>query len=86
MKGGVEIFGFADLFFWFGFSVFALQNCGFSAFGVFAGLLQFSLWFSVFVNNDCGFLDFSVQCIQYGFSGFVVWPFLLYCEMLGDIC
>ena len=36
----------------------------------FAGFPQFSLWFSVFVNGDNGFLDFSVQCIQYGFSGF----------------
>ena len=28
--GGIGIFGFADLAnFWFGFSVFALKNCGF---------------------------------------------------------
>ena len=29
-EGGIGIFGFADLAnFWFGFSVFALKNCGF---------------------------------------------------------
>ena len=29
-EGGIGIFGFADLpNFWFGFSVFALKNCGF---------------------------------------------------------
>ena len=30
-EGGIGVFGFADLAnFWFGFSVFALNNCGFS--------------------------------------------------------
>ena len=42
----------------------------FRCLGRFAGFLQFILWFSVFVKNDSGFLDFSVQCFQYGLSGF----------------
>lgn len=56
----------------FGFAVSALKNCGFlvSVSCAVCGFspVEFSLWISVFVDSDCGF--FSVQCIQYGFSGF----------------
>ena len=42
IEGGVGIFGFADLAnFWFGFSVFALKNCGFSVL-VFRAVCGFS--------------------------------------------
>ena len=43
--------------FWFGFSVFALQNYVFSVLVFFPvyGFLQFRLGFSVFVKNDGGF-------------------------------
>ena len=71
-EGGVGSFGFPDLAnFWFGFSVFALKNCGFrfGCFGRFAGFLQFSLWFSVFVNSDGGFKILLPNSF-YGFSGF----------------
>ena len=41
-EGGVWIFGFADLAnFWFGFSVSALKNCGFSVL-VFLAVCGFS--------------------------------------------
>ena len=41
-EGGVGIFGFADLAnCWFGFSVFALKNCGFSV-SVFRAVCGFS--------------------------------------------
>ena len=41
-EGGFGIFGFADLAnFWFGFSVFALKNCGFSVL-VFCAVCGFS--------------------------------------------
>ena len=56
---------------WFGVSVFALKNCGFSVWSLpwFAGFLEFSLWFSVFVNNDGGFrIFYPVQILR--FSGF----------------
>ena len=66
MEGGVGIFGFADLAnVWFGFSVFAFENCGFSV----CGFLEFSYWFSVFVHNEDGFSGFFFQSF-YGFSGF----------------
>ena len=54
-EGDVGIFGFTDLAnVWFGFPVFALENCGFSVWGPprFAGFLECSLWFSIFVNKD----------------------------------
>ena len=42
-EGGVGILGLADLAnVWFGFSVFAIENCGFFGFGVFYGLRVFS--------------------------------------------
>ena len=71
-EGNVGIFGFADLtdfWPWFGFSVFALKNCGFTVWCLvqFAGVLQFSpCWgvFRIFLSNA-----FSVQCI-YGLTGF----------------
>ena len=49
-RGGVGIFGFADL-------------ANFWCLARFAVFFQFCLWFSVFVNNDGGFSDCFVQCI-----------------------
>lgn len=47
-------------FFWFGFSDFALTNCGFRALVGLQVFFQSSLRFSVFVSNDGGFSEFSV--------------------------
>ena len=72
-EGGLGIFGFSDLAnVWFGFSVFALENCGFRFWCLarFEGFLQFSLWFSVFVNNDGGFRIFCPVHFTF-FSAFV---------------
>ena len=80
--GGIGIFGFADLAnVWIGFSVFALENYGFSVWGFprFADFLQFSVWFSVFVNNDGVFSDFFVQ----SFTIFLVLPRKLHPAVAG---
>ena len=75
-EGSVGIFGFADLAnVWSGFSVFALENCGFAVWGPprFAGFLECSLWFSVFVRKD-GDFSVSLSSASYGFAKEVTSP------------
>ena len=65
--------GFSVSHFWFGFSDFALWKLRFVGFGVLGGLRVFSnlaFGFRFLSTMMAVFLDFSVQCIQYGFSGF----------------
>ena len=70
-RGGVGIFGFADLAnFWFGFAVFALKTAVFRFWCLvrFAGFLQYRLWFLPTIM--VGFQIFLPNAF-YGFSGFV---------------
>ena len=59
--------------FWFGFSVFALENCVFLVL-VSNAVCRFSpIWSFDFVNNNGGFSDFSVQCFILFFFQVLSW-------------
>ena len=76
-SGRRGVVGFSVLQLWpiFGsvFLTFALKNCSISVFGVLCGLWVFpNLVFGFqFLSTMIAVLDFSVQCIQYSFSGSV---------------